>query len=491
MISISVRPVIAQSNLSFEASQGFSTFGFSTKINDPNTKYSYNVVGSFNVGYEHTDSSGLSFRAGAGIRKAGASLIIKDVDYVWNTHYADIKAGIGYGLNKWMFNPYGAVSGYYAYLLDGEQFINGFNYDIKGGNNIKSSDYGIILTLGVRGTMAHHVSIYGDCSYLAGMENIETTAGQLLYNRGLFFKLGVSVGINSFKKTAEQPVVYHEDLLAKGDEKKSAVNDGAFLQLNPDASESETPAVNGVKPVSGVSQTGINGSKTKKESVPVNSSAVVNGQSNTQPDGSKNTSGTEKTKNEFVSTAANTNANPAVNKPIDNTSANPVSGNNGSTEKIKKDLNSNPASVAASSANTVNNTKPAENKPADALVSEKPSNTVKPINAASPAVVIKEPAAQKKVPKTSPNIVFKVQITAAKHPMTSSHPVLKNLTGRVEAETGKDGWIRYYMGSFNNYDDAKALLNKLKSKGEAQGGFVVVFKKGKKITVAEANDYLK
>lgn len=88
-------------------------------------------------------------------------------------------------------------------------------------------------------------------------------------------------------------------------------------------------------------------------------------------------------------------------------------------------------------------------------------------------------------------IEFKIQITSVKNSLDKNHQLLKKANGNILAEKGKDGWTRYYIGSYDSYDEAKSELIDIKKMGYSNGSFVVAFKNGKKITVAEAKALLK
>ncbi|MES2138161.1 MAG: hypothetical protein V4511_00530 [Bacteroidota bacterium] len=83
-------------------------------------------------------------------------------------------------------------------------------------------------------------------------------------------------------------------------------------------------------------------------------------------------------------------------------------------------------------------------------------------------------------------ILFKIQIASVSKPLGINHSLLKNVSGKIEKEAGKDGMIHYYSGIFESYEEARSFLSIVKSKGGNEGAFVVAFKNGKQITVYEA-----
>ncbi len=89
------------------------------------------------------------------------------------------------------------------------------------------------------------------------------------------------------------------------------------------------------------------------------------------------------------------------------------------------------------------------------------------------------------------NIIFKIQLVAVKSELKPNHSLLKNVLVPVKKEKSADGWFRYYTGSFKTYEKALIELNKIKSNGANSDAFIVAFKAGKKITVADAKNILK
>ncbi len=355
----------AQSFLNTDAALVFSTFKFISKTNNPdNPSSSYSSISSnaFGVGYKYIKPNGLVILTGAGIRKAGASLIYNGINYTWNLQYIDLKAGIGYQYSKWPIKPYMAISPYYAYLLNARQIIGLSYYDIKSNNTIKSNDFGVFAIAGFNVPVSHHVSVYAEYNYILGLRNIETSASQYLYNRGPSFKLGLLFNISPPPKVKDAQ------------------------QFNT----IETP-----------------------------------------------TSETKKTDKTTVITSTNEVADTLSKQKIF------------TTDTLSQNIDVKPGEL-----------------------NDKQLQDISKI------------AVQN-------DIIFKIQIIAVKNVLPSNHELLKNLTEPVQKETGADGWIRYYTGSYKTYEKANQELNKIKSSEMATDGFIVAFKNGKKITVSDAKTLLK
>lgn len=389
---IFINPATAQSNLNFEATQVFSTFKFSSNILDQDKTYSHSISGAYNIGYLYNDTSGVFVRGGLGMRKAGATSVYNNLNYTWEMQYCDAKVGIGYQTSKWRLNPYGALSFYYAYLLSGNQNMGQYNYDIVATKSMMPTDFGLFIGLGLKTALSDYISIYSEYNYILGLHNIETTAGQNLYNRGFSINFGMSVNISKhIKKSIPLPI-------NGKDGKDGLIGATGFV---------------GSTGVTGV--TGATGDAGDAGDMGATGATGANGNI-----GATNLSGTSNT---TPISQTNTNTSPS---------------------------NFSPSSNHSKSANLL------------------PAQT--PVNY---------------------NIVFKVQVTAVKEPLRKNSRLLKNIKEKVEIVNGKDGWIRYYIGSYKKYEEARAHLNDVKSKCGVQGGFIVAFKDGKQITVSEAKSLSK
>lgn len=215
LLLLLLQQLAAQSYLSLDAAQVFSTFKFSSNnINTsslPASGYSTITTTAFGCGYKYADSNGLMITAGLGIRKAGSSLVLNRVSYTWNLQYIDIKAGIGYQYSKWRLKPYVSVSPFYSQLLNARQTIGINYYDIKTGNIIKTNDFGLFLTAGFSAPLSKLISIYLDYNYIWALRNLETTQSQYLYNRASAFRLGVLLNFSAAKAKETPNIIVKND----------------------------------------------------------------------------------------------------------------------------------------------------------------------------------------------------------------------------------------------------------------------------------------
>ena len=184
----------SQSNVTFDAGQMFSTFKFIDAQGNQEKNLTNNITGCFSLGYQYEQNNGLFVRANVGMRKAGASMVFDETNVNWNMQYADVSLGLGYILNKWRLKPYFSASPYFGYLLKADQTIGPDKYDIKQKKLIKTSDFGVFLSPGVKIAVSNLISIYAEYKYILGLQNLETS-DQKSFNRGFSARPGNPVGV--------------------------------------------------------------------------------------------------------------------------------------------------------------------------------------------------------------------------------------------------------------------------------------------------------
>jgi hypothetical protein len=520
VILVSVKHSLAQPFLTLDASQVFSTFKFSSSLNQTNAEsgapaYSNILSNGVGLGYEYVTSKGIIIGGGLGLRKGGASLVYKKMDYTWNLQYVDLKAAIGYQYDKWRLKPFVSVMPYYAYLISAKQSIGLNYYDIKTDNSIKNYDLGVFANAGVKVALSPYFSVYTNYCYNLALKNIETTTGQTLYNRGFAVKLGVAFSITNYKKAQDE--LQQQHLLQQ--------NNGIINPENGSSTKNvsnETVPNNGINQQSNSNQSGTNsttgqtiespgtvgwGTSTKngtqknekaepftKVIDPVNEPLSNNKNVATQT--SNNNTVTTKSENSNTN-QTNNNTNKTA-EPDKNTTSQITASNN---SKVKTPESATNNVVNSSNSNSSNTVVPLKNT-TDNVTTSNNSNSNNANNSNSKTNKNSDVKNEKskpvlnntKNPKNNieESIVFKIQLTAVKNSLRPNHPIFKdkNLKGGIQSEKGKDGWIRYFVGSFKTYEAAHAELNRLKTKGIAEGGFVVAFKDGKKITVLEAKELI-
>ncbi|MBN2212781.1 MAG: outer membrane beta-barrel protein [Bacteroidales bacterium] len=188
--------VNAQSGLTVEASQLYASFKFTdTQGSKLNSEYSGIFTGAYHVSYRFVSEGGFMLKAGAGMRKAGATMVYDEMNYSWNLQYADGQVGIGYILKSDNISPYLTVSGYYGYLLRGFQTINNEEFNIRESESINTSDYGIVINPGLQITISYEISVFFEFNYLMGLKNLEKDDSQKSKNYACGLTLGLAFSL--------------------------------------------------------------------------------------------------------------------------------------------------------------------------------------------------------------------------------------------------------------------------------------------------------
>jgi hypothetical protein len=161
-----------------------------------NKEYAGKYTGAYNLGYLYTAESGFLFKAGMGMRNAGATLVYDDTNYLWDLKYAEAKVGVGYIYELNRFSPYFSASGYFGYLIKANQSLNNENFDILKSKAISNSDYGVLFTPGLNVEINKTISVYTEFNYLMGLKNIEMSDnGQKTFNKAFGLSLGLSINL--------------------------------------------------------------------------------------------------------------------------------------------------------------------------------------------------------------------------------------------------------------------------------------------------------
>src|SRR6478735_2215924 len=98
--------VDAQNLVTFDASQGSSSFIFTNSSGEKNLDFQGIGRGAYSVGFRHESSKGQFYRVNIGARKAGAKYLNDHMQTTWQLNYFDLKAGAGYEIGKWKLRPY-------------------------------------------------------------------------------------------------------------------------------------------------------------------------------------------------------------------------------------------------------------------------------------------------------------------------------------------------------------------------------------------------
>lgn len=189
---------MAQSFVTLDGSQVFSSFKFTDSGGNVDNGYATIPSGGYSLGYR-IYKNGIFGRANVGMRKAGSSYSYNGNTITYNLQYCDIRLGIGYEYDKWRFKPYFALAPYYSFLLQGNQNLDGVNYDIKKNGAFASNDFGLLVIPGVKMFVSDYFSLYTEFTYLMGLQDIESSDQQTVKNKGYWFTLGIAATITKSK----------------------------------------------------------------------------------------------------------------------------------------------------------------------------------------------------------------------------------------------------------------------------------------------------
>ena len=183
-------------SLTIDASQMFTNFKFVNSDGTQDKDYISNVSGAYSLGYQYSFDFGLMINPRIGMRKAGATMMYDNSNYIWDLQYADFKLGLGYKYELGRFSPYFKASPYVAYLMTANQVLNNENYDLLENEELKPLDFGVFFQPGVHASLSDYISAYAEFNYMMGLNNIETNAnGQEGFNKAMAVTLGLSFTI--------------------------------------------------------------------------------------------------------------------------------------------------------------------------------------------------------------------------------------------------------------------------------------------------------
>jgi hypothetical protein len=182
-------------------SQGFVSLKFSpmftkfeykdslTKV-DPNMKS--DLRWSYAVDYKNVLPFGLYVGGELGYKNMGAISSVNDQKLDWNLHYLDLNLGLGYIYNKAKIQPYVGVAFYFAYLFKANQSVGSNNYDMLYHKAIKASDFGFNGNVGLKFAISNRIGLFGEFQYTRGLQQLEQTNTQKMYNTGMGVRVGLS-----------------------------------------------------------------------------------------------------------------------------------------------------------------------------------------------------------------------------------------------------------------------------------------------------------
>lgn len=112
-----------------------------------------------------------------------------------------------------------------------------------------------------------------------------------------------------------------------------------------------------------------------------------------------------------------------------------------------------------------------------------------PVSSIEEPVVETKPMPEKKEPQRgnlSPTIDFKVQIAAGHKPVSDAYFKAKFHINEKIYRENHEGWIKYLVGNFKEYKDARDKRNIIWNRHNIKDAFVVAYNNGNRISVQEA-----
>lgn len=188
---------MAQFRLTADATQNFSNFNFidSTGIKDNN--YIGKYVGAYDVGFQVHFPGGLYFLSTIGMRRAGATYEVNNLNYDWDLQYAFIRLGLGYFHMFESIGMYVSAAPYYGALTRANQRLNDQNFSLRNTDHFANNDFGISLKYGLNIPLTNKLSANTGINYTRGFMNLETAENnQITTNYAIGLNLGVAFNIN-------------------------------------------------------------------------------------------------------------------------------------------------------------------------------------------------------------------------------------------------------------------------------------------------------
>lgn len=185
----------AQSSLTVEAGQNFTTLKYTNDDPDQIRDYTRNFSSSLNIGFEYALPQGVFFNSKVGLRKGGASYVYDDFNYRWDLNYAEVRLGLGYRYNWDKISVQFSTQGYYGYLYKAEQRLHNTTRDMLLAGTYEDMDAGLFFSPGVYYKLAENLSLGLDLNYMLGLMNIETDEGQETKNELMGTSLGLRINL--------------------------------------------------------------------------------------------------------------------------------------------------------------------------------------------------------------------------------------------------------------------------------------------------------
>jgi hypothetical protein len=181
----------SQNYVSVNYTQIFSNFIFKNSDGERDKTLKSDLKSAYALNYQKVFKKSFFVRGEFGYKTFGALSILNNQKLAWNLNYLDLNIGGGYIINNFKIKPYVGAAFYGSYLIRANQTIGENYYDMLQNNSIKKNDYGVNVYLGAIHSFSDFASIYVEVAQTRGLNQLETSSNQKLYNTAISVRLGL------------------------------------------------------------------------------------------------------------------------------------------------------------------------------------------------------------------------------------------------------------------------------------------------------------
>jgi hypothetical protein len=178
-------------------SQTFSTFRYSTSLNEKDEFLDSDVKSGSTVGYNLDLPSVFDLRFDLSFLNLGARAAYDTESVKWDLNYLNLNANFGYRTKNTSLQPYILAGPYFSYLYKGSQEIGPTYYNLISSKALKKMDMGATALYGINFKFSKDFMLFAEARHTFGLFNIEKKeTGQSLHNRAFSILLGIKLNIN-------------------------------------------------------------------------------------------------------------------------------------------------------------------------------------------------------------------------------------------------------------------------------------------------------
>jgi len=192
----------AQDYLTVSLAKSFSSFNFTNSKGEKDKTIKTVTKNAYAINYMQVLDTIFFVRVELGVKEMGAYSVLNTEKITWNLNYADVNWGGGFILSVKKAKAYLGASFYGSYLLNANQTIGANYYDMKKDNTIKKNDFGINAFIGTIYPISTSTSMVIECAKSFGLNQLDASSNQKLFNKALFLKLGFTFRLKTLKKNS-------------------------------------------------------------------------------------------------------------------------------------------------------------------------------------------------------------------------------------------------------------------------------------------------